>query len=334
MEDSTLVWVIIGVVVGIPGAVWATIQIRRHFKGRPAKHGSESPGPEEPETVPEITETVEAFPDFFNRINQVFASKVRLYRLLSQEPTLDDRGLLEVNDQVRKTAAHLRTEYNEPQALLDPLPDWGDDPPIWQIKKLKYAVAAAMRHLDQMPPVLSANTIIVCNDRKAIYVQRRWEVAERYQYMVHTFGGAYVSNIEGDTVEHDSGSLVRTAKREVFHESGGQHIDWAGGPMLVSAELSTGYIQLVLMGATITANQAKSMVANPEGKPLEIKCSELQDWILHKTDQWVPTGLAHILCWLALGAPGSDGACWGRTESPRDIFRHVIDRIDANKLLD
>jgi hypothetical protein len=67
-------------------------------------------------------------------------------------------------------------------------------------------------------------------------------------------------------------------------------------------EVPTGFIQLIRIGYNIDPGRKNRLKATWEGQVQYIKFDHLLREMQH--DKWVPTGLGHILAWLALGTPG------------------------------
>ena len=93
--------------------------------------------------------------------------------------------------------------------------------------------------------------------------------------------------------------------------------------MLLCRELKTGFIQFVLLGVDVDADEAAVMKTNWEGDKVVVGFDELPQRLAAE-EQWVPTGKAHILAWLALGAPnaGPDVSFGGQT--PQGLFDAVL----------
>jgi len=93
-------------------------------------------------------------------------------------------------------------------------------------------------------------------------------------------------------------------------------------PLMVSEEIPTGFVQLVLLGVDI--GEMRFIGPQLEGEAEGISFADLEGKL--KQANWVPSGLMQILAWLALGAPGTDEEDWER--KPKDIFKNVIENID------
>jgi 8-oxo-dGTP pyrophosphatase MutT (NUDIX family) len=101
-------------------------------------------------------------------------------------------------------------------------------------------------------------------------------------------------------------SLENTLAREVEEEARIKLTFEKKTPLLIMEEMQTGFIQVAFLGMTISAGQADHLLDNPrpvEGKPVKVHFDDLQDLLRHP--DWVPTGKAAVLAWLALGAPGA-----------------------------
>ena len=93
-------------------------------------------------------------------------------------------------------------------------------------------------------------------------------------------------------------------------------------PILVAKELATGFIQVVFLGFGVGPRTLDRIQANWEGEPLRIPFAQLP--MLLQQQNWVPTGKAHILAWLALGAPNAGPKPEFGGLSPAQLFDAIV----------
>ncbi len=72
--------------------------------------------------------------------------------------------------------------------------------------------------------------------------------------------------------------------------------------MLLVLERDIGFLELVLLGMEVSKQALLDWKKNWEGVLVKIASSDLESR-LTGMESWVPSGRAHILAWLALGAP-------------------------------
>lgn len=113
---------------------------------------------------------------------------------------------------------------------------------------------------------------------------------------------------------------MTTVRREIKDEAS-LDIAWAELPPIIFAkDLQTGFIQLILLGVPIFARDLAALKDSAEGSIERISWSELPKMFAN-TANWVPSGRAHLLAWLAIGAPRSIRIA-GR--SPTQLFDMLV----------
>ena len=216
---------------------------------------------------------------------------------------------------------------NEPHALVVS----GDDAqtPEIKVRTTDFADVRARRQQaadskEPPPPVLSANALLVCPQRKCLLVHRRSQASATYGGALHLFGGAYRPPIQRGTFDSpgDRMSLEFTMVREVFEESG-LIVRSRGEPVAVAHELDTGFVQYVFLGVRITAAECERLSSNSEGNVVEIPFAQLGGRLAESAG-WVPSGRAHLLAWLGLGAPGAGFHPKFGKSTPKDLFDQVV----------
>jgi 8-oxo-dGTP pyrophosphatase MutT (NUDIX family) len=145
---------------------------------------------------------------------------------------------------------------------------------------------------------------------------------ETYPSCLHTLGGAYIpAGFAG--VDADRKGLRATVVREVHEEAQLALAGEATPPMMFSQELSTGFVQLVFLGFSAEAGALEQVLGNWEGDPQLIPYDQLPAILLDEPN-WVPSGRAHVLAWLALGAPNAGARPRFATMSPRQLFSAAV----------
>lgn len=255
--------------------------------------------------------------NWISRLNFFLGGGIEVCHIVDTEPLLVSDGLLSLSDEeaalvVKKRAA---LKVNDEVALLVETPIL--NPAMFRVKNSEYAVVAALAQLGRRPTQMVGAALVVCTETKEVILQRRSEESRDYPYALHVFGGSY-------SPRYDRNSLVHTARRETLEESG-LTIDITKIPaMMLVRELDIRFVQLVLLGMQVSRRMVADASPNPEGWPTRIKFDDLDD-ILTGTESWVPSAKAHILGWLALGAPVFDGPCPRfRGLSGQKLFESII----------
>jgi hypothetical protein len=93
--------------------------------------------------------------------------------------------------------------------------------------------------------------------------------------------------------------------------------------MIAAKELSTGFVQLVFLGFAAKASALKQLDGNWEGNPLLFPFDSVPGLLL-KSEDWVPSGKAHLLAWLALGAPNAGPSPKFGKLTPGELFETAI----------
>lgn len=239
--------------------------------------------------------------------------RIELLALDMGVPVLQHVGALPDPDGLRAAVTAQRQRlaepgrFNEEQAILSGSASERDGRIVLPYRHAEYAVISALREAGQAPFVLSASVLLVCHERREVFVQRRSAFCDAAAGLLHTVSGAQKHPI-GD----DPGvALLETARREVREETGleirGDDVPYA----LVAERLATSY-QFVLLGAPISPAQVASMRTSVEGAIVAIPFDDLP-LMLARPDDWAATGFFHVLLWLA--TRGRDAQFAGRSAS-------------------
>lgn len=252
------------------------------------------------------------------RLGYHFRTKntVQIFGLFHELPTIEITGRFALNDEEKRVQKSLPVpEENDPHAIVVNDPDWTQPSLHFEVQGLEYHELKALRKTGVMKPrpglrlhrevaALSANAVILCRQRRELILHYRSANSATYPLCYHTLGGGYMP--PDIKAKDDLDSLKNTIIREVDEEARIKLSLEKLPPLLVMEEVLTGFIQVALLGINIKAEQANQLPENPrpiEGRPVRIPFDHLQDLLLRPN--WVPTGKAAVLAWLALGAPGA-----------------------------
>ena len=275
--------------------------------------------------------------EWVGRLNRAFAGAVAIHRVVRQEPRIVIEGPLELTPELREAAARRRAEFpsqrmtNDLLTVLSKPPVWSDNPVVLTVRTLDFAEVGALRRLGEKPALLSGNALVFCEETRELLLHRRAEDSQTYPGALHTLGGGYIPPGMGHS--DDQHSLVNTARREVLEESKVSLAWETPPPMLLSTELTTGFVQFVLLGVNVSRYDIERASPNREGTGLSrVPFDELHDSLAGGDSPdpaashtgWVPSGKAHVLTWLALGAPGAKSRPRFGRHSPAELFDTLV----------
>lgn len=292
----------------IPNAVWDAIKLS-------AKLAKARFAPSEPS------------PHWMPRLNAYFKGEVQVFCQIAREPIIKIEGpyklsqdlLADADGEKAKIAAEGRP--NDPHAILVGEPQWLSDQPVLRAQTLDFAGVRAMRKCDLSPQVISASAVIVCQQARVLVVHERALDVDTFPGQFHTMGGAYLPPGAGG-VDADRTSSRTTVLREVLEEA---QLSLSGDqfpPMMMAKELETGFIQTVFLGFNITPRMLDDIVGNWEGTPHCVPFDKILPFL--NDSRVVPSGKAHLLAWLALGAPNAGASPPFGGLTPRQIFDVVV----------
>ena len=208
---------------------------------------------------------------------------------------------------------------NETHVLLKNYTDLDSSKVQLEAEYTDFSMILALRDKNIKPEIISAGAVILDNKKEELIVHIRSEKSATYPAHYHILGGAF-SPVVNEYGAMGDRSLSHTVQREIAEESNLtisindiQSIRYR----TFSKELATGFIQYEYLGLTVDVND--SLTGNWEGDILPIKFSELENKL--NTLTWVPSGKAHILAWLALGAPNTKYFTY---EKARDIYESIV----------
>ena len=262
------------------------------------------------------------------RINSCFRGRVDVLGQTAREPRLRIEGahtLTDEQNQVAQTEKQCLLDENRPNdshAILINEPLWLADPIECIAKTLDYAGVRALRAEGFKPAILSASAVIVCRETRELLLHMRGSSVATFPNCLHTLGGAYIPGSPAN-VDPDRGGLRKTLIREVNEETQLSLSDEIFPPMMLCKEIDTGFVQLVFLGFGVKKNMLLQLFGNWEGTPQVVSFDKLPDLLLQPHD-WVPSGKAHILAWLALGAPNAGRSPLFGTFSAGKLFDAAV----------
>ncbi len=195
-----------------------------------------------------------------------------------------------------------------------------------KIKRTDYATIEALRQHGRPGTVVTAGAVLYCKETDEILLQLRAAKSATHPDCLHTFGGNYEPftwvNERDDAFEEP---LRHTAIREVGEETGIADIEAKRAAVLIAEQLplptcSTGFVQYYYMGVYVSRKQLARIKSNDqEGRVYRFTLEAFRKLIKrgvrvgrdgreHPT-AFVPSGLAHVLVWLGLGAPDQTLRC-------------------------
>jgi triacylglycerol esterase/lipase EstA (alpha/beta hydrolase family) len=247
-------------------------------------------------------------PDWITRINSAYSKDVSVSRLAASEPKVHVEGAFPVTPAQEKRIVKTRDSlisgggYNDLHGLVTEGSVLQTDPMHFVIQTLDYATVSVLRSEGAKPQLLSASAVVVCPEKESIVLHKRANRSATYHARVHTLGGAFVPpSLRGK--EADRSGPRSTVIRELFEEA--QILVGVDDhpPIMIAKELSTGFVQVVYLGFQVSSSGLTPLSPNKEGTPFLVTFQDLPQFL--RNPDWVPTGRAHVLAWLALGAPGA-----------------------------
>ncbi len=272
------------------------------------------------EVIRELKETI--------RRNHVFSREVEVIRFVKEVPELRNVGVIELAPNVREqTEQALREEgryyVNDSHAVLSEEPVWEDQPIILRYKSTDYFGICSLSNNNTTPvKTLSSSVVVICSQKRELYLHRRAAVSRTYPSCLHTMGGACKPDEDVD--------LIETAQRELKEEAK-LHFQRSGGiPMMMVREPKTGFIQLVLLGVEVTPEEVEFRKDSWEGDVVVIGFDSLPNKLLTPLDNIVPTGLIHVLAWLGLNAPPLSQEERFGGHKARELYLKVLGKLKGD----
>jgi hypothetical protein len=261
------------------------------------------------------------------QLNDRFEDEVEIYCFNQLEPKIHIKGKhLLTPAQIVSAAVHreqlaVSGRPNDPHALLVNDPLWRANPVNLEVTTVDFSEICALRQEGLTPQIVSAGGVLLCRDKEELVLHRRGDVAT-YPNALHILGGAYIPDGSG-VCDPDRAGLLSTAVREI-HEETQAHVFVHDAPNMVMAkELFTGFIQLVFLGLPVHPKDIDRLRGNWEGNieriPFKSLASVLND------PSWVPSGKAHVLAWLGLGAPNAKRGQKFGNQTAKQLFKSILE---------
>ncbi len=248
-------------------------------------------------------------------LNVALSGEARLWALIETgaPPLLEDKpraGELEwfaepeIDDRAKEIKATLDVDVGHGLALDQ---GWrlGGSSPV-RFVRTNYALIKAARERDLRPPILSAGAIVFCPAERSVLLQFRSQRVETYPNCLHTLGGNYEPPTSVGT--RDGPSLATTAMREVEEETGLKGLSPAQALLVVSEEMTTGFVQYVYAGLSVRPARVTELQGSGEGDPKFVTLEQLSElfetgFLDGVSRKFVPSGAMLLLAWLGMGAP-------------------------------
>jgi 8-oxo-dGTP pyrophosphatase MutT (NUDIX family) len=251
----------------------------------------------------------------------------RFIGIVTEEPRIDlmPRTVLTPEEQTTRATVLPGILRNDPHGMLLEPPTLLSRSFRLSVQPLDYADLEVLRRRNSHGWIISAGALLVCRTEKVIVLHHRSPHSRTYPDALHIVGGAYIPPGIRPDIEDDGHSLFATARREVMEETRAAITLDNDPPIIVSEELSTRFFQFIIHGAEISSRELSMLRENWEGvNIIAIQFDELEKWLLAPPLPWVPTGKAHVLAWLALGAPGAGRRPRFGRYSPKALFNRVV----------
>ena len=238
------------------------------------------------------------------QINTYFAEKIDLIGFFEHEPSIEIMGPLPFNvnerlaSEIELTRLHRLAKQNECHAIVTSYKTIAKHSVHLQLQTLDFSNICALRSAGEKPAVLSASAILICNATEELIVHQRSANVATHPNHWHIFGGAFNPTI--DTLSQKA-SLRHTLQREVFEETRLTCSVPTNSVYTLSKEKTTGFIQWCLLGLPVEAAQLEQLQGNWEGNIRRVPFDQLANFL--QNENWVASGKANILSWLAIGAP-------------------------------
>lgn len=265
-------------------------------------------------------------------LNKLFNKNSRVETRLSELPKPVEISMTKETETIHK---NIETETNKRRlellnhnkennihALLHNL-SLHNTPPRLEYYTTDFATIEILRkkaisnNYDLLPKTISTSAVVCCPERKCIILHNRLASKDTYPNCLHTLGGSLKPRTAGqlDFSSYDPNMIV-PVMRDILKESG-LTIEWRKSiPLWWLHETTTGFMQLLLAGTSVTSDNIDSVEPYWEGRLKLIPFNKLEDAVLLQHEynagsdeksklKWTPTGLLGILLWLASGAHGA-----------------------------
>lgn len=207
---------------------------------------------------------------------------------------------------------------------------WQSDPIDIDYKSTDFYTIKALRKNGALPHIISGCVLVVCVEEKKIVLHKRSSNSATYPNAIHIFGGAFIGKGQDNYRESEGDEdITRTIQRELHEESRldiqKERIEKC--KISIAEELTTGFLQVTALGLNITKKELEKIRTAPasnnkEGKTVIIGFDDIEKTITG--GMFVPTGAAHIILWLGLGAPGTSRKTKFSGKSAQELFSDIV----------
>jgi 8-oxo-dGTP pyrophosphatase MutT (NUDIX family) len=258
-------------------------------------------------------------------VNTHFSEKLELIGFYQKDASIEMVGEILITPDLRKASAiqlsrlQLSTNPNEAHAIVTDYKNSPDESLHLQLQTLDFSNICAMRAAGQQPAILSASAILLCPDTEELIVHQRSAKVATHPSHWHIFGGAFNPTLD---ISSKLASLRLTLQRELHEETGLQLSIPPHAMMALTKEKATGFVQWCVLGVPVEVNQLAQLHGNWEGSIHRVSFNQLSEFL--QEPNWVASGKAHILSWLALGAPQTKPDQKFGTYTPLQLFEKLI----------
>ncbi len=232
-------------------------------------------------------------------LNNYFKNEVEFFSIIEKEPLIKNIKIDSFQDLDKSRVLYHRkillqnNRSNDLHAVLVNRPLWSDENFILENRLYDFSQILTLRENNYKPQIISSSTVLFCRETQELILHRRSKDVATYPDRLHILGGAYIPTDSGNSRKDE---LFKTVVREI-HEESNLHVTQNTTPyIVVTKELSTGFIQFCFLGLEVSKESLKNIKSSWEGKVQRVAFKELPT--LLKSRDFVPSGKANILTWL------------------------------------
>ncbi|WP_130472437.1 NUDIX domain-containing protein [Candidatus Magnetaquicoccus inordinatus] len=178
--------------------------------------------------------------------------------------------------------------------------------------------------------LLGAGALPYCRESAELLVQQRSVHTATFPGGLHVIGGA-TSPRRRDGQPLDR-SLQETAIREMREEAGLSIVLPQQSRMVIAIEFTSGFFHSVFLQVPVTRPALDQMKTTWEGELLRVPFAQLDHLLLaegayHKL-RWVPSGMMHLLSWLAWGDLDPQLRFGGKGQTAGELFATILEHLE------
>lgn len=274
-----------------------------------------------------------------DKINKITVGTSALKGIYNYFPKLSYKGNQEIEKSTRDTIEEIKINNDELTdvfgndtlgIIIDNEIQWQSDPIEIDYKSTDFYTIKALRKNGELPHIISGCSLIICTEERKIILHKRSRESATYPDAIHIFGGSFIGKGQDNYRESEGDEYItRTIQRELHEESRldipKERIEKC--KISIAEELTTGFFQVTALGLDITKKELKKIMAEPssnnkEGKTLIIGFDDIEKTV--SGGMFVPTGAAHLMLWLGLGAPGTSRKTKFSGKSAQELFSDIV----------